>query len=283
MNRRKFRFTKAREVWAAQRQDHQFRGTTLAPNAGVSAAYQADLMRQVREMTKVVERELRTLYAPVMTMDAGPSPSAARILTNALLARFLKHWAALSKPTAKRYMGRVDRTSSAQIGQSIRELSGGLSLRVPPLTGAVKDAFTASVEANVSLIKSIPERYFIDIQGAVLRNVQQGGTGTAGLFEEINRMGQVAERRASLIARDQVSKATTALNDARLRKLGITRFRWIHSGGGKEPRQLHVHMDGQSYSLDDPPVIDEKTGERGLPGQLINCGCRMAPIADFGD
>ncbi|RIQ43658.1 phage head morphogenesis protein, partial [Bordetella avium] len=32
---------------------------------------------------------------------------------------------------------------------------------------------------------------------------------------------------------------------------------------------------------DNPPIIDKTTGERGLPGQLINCKCRMRPVIDF--
>jgi hypothetical protein len=74
-----------------------------------------------------------------------------------------------------------------------------------------------------------------------------------------------------LIARDQVRKVTTAINVERAKSAGITKFRWRHSGGGSEPRQDHVDMDGMIFSYDDPPVIDERTGERGYPGQLINC------------
>ena len=42
-------------------------------------------------------------------------------------------------------------------------------------------------------------------------------------------------------------------------------------------------MSGKVYRLDDPPVIDARTGERGLPGQAIFCRCTMQPIVKFGD
>ena len=64
--------------------------------------------------------------------------------------------------------------------------------------------------------------------------------------------------------------------------LGVKKFKWLHSMGGKEPRPLHKNvLNGNVYSFDDPPVIDERTGERGLPGVLINCRCRMLPVIEF--
>jgi uncharacterized protein with gpF-like domain len=29
------------------------------------------------------------------------------------------------------------------------------------------------------------------------------------------------------------------------------------------------------------PVIDPRTGERGIPGQAINCRCVMRPLVEF--
>jgi uncharacterized protein with gpF-like domain len=42
-------------------------------------------------------------------------------------------------------------------------------------------------------------------------------------------------------------------------------------------------MDGNVYSFDDPPIIDKNTGERGIPGQAINCRCFMVPVIEFED
>jgi len=64
------------------------------------------------------------------------------------------------------------------------------------------------------------------------------------VLREIERVGGVATGAPERIARDQVSKATSALNAARMKGLGIRKFEWIHSGGGKEPRKLHEEMSG---------------------------------------
>jgi uncharacterized protein with gpF-like domain len=68
-------------------------------------------------------------------------------------------------------------------------------------------------------------------------------------------------------------------------KLGIDKYEWLHSAGGQKPRQLHQHMSGKTYSLSNPPIIQQAKGSqpevRGKPGDLINCRCRMVPIIQF--
>lgn len=175
----------------------------------------------------------------------------------------------------------VDRQTAVGVGGSLKELAGEVTLSPAILTGAGRDVLEATIKANVALIQSIPEQYFKQIEGAVMRSIQNG-RGLSELQPEIERIGSVTKERAALIARDQTSKATAALNRIRMETVGIRKFKWLHSGGGKEPRRLHKEtLNGKIYSMDDPPVIDDRTGERGFPGQLINCRCRMVPVLEF--
>lgn len=271
---------------ARQAEGGTFKGTPLHYSAAVEMRYQDTLTRMVRQMRETTESAFKRLdrqfAADALGLDAPSYASQARILADALRKRFVAAFARRSRPAAERMQAQVDAASSASLHGSLREMSGGISLSTRSIPKAATEMLKASVVENVALIRSIPEQYFLDVQGAVMRNIQRGD-GTAGVLREIQRVGGVATRRAELIARDQVSKATSALNAARMKGLGIRKFEWIHSGGGKEPRKLHQRMSGKVYSLDDPPVIDERTGERGLPGQLINCRCAMRPVIDFED
>lgn len=289
MNRRRAQLTKRRKEYAARQNRTEFVGSVLPHNPALARRYAAELKAEVRKARDVIEREVRTLYPADLdkyAMDAAPKSkksqaAQARILTDALTRRFAKHFAQFAPKLAARILGQVNKASNAQVMGSIKQASGGMSIKTPLLTDDIAAVFKASTAANVSLIKSISGKYLEQVQDAVLRNMQQGGTGLEGVLKEISHLGQVAERRADLIATDQVRKATAALNDAKLRRLGVKKFRWIHSGGGKEPRKLHLKYNGMIFDLDDPPVIDERTGERGLPGQLINCRCTMAPVLEF--
>lgn len=276
--------TRARQV-----EGGTFKGTALNPPLSTEARYRDQLERMVAQMRGETERELRKLYGQLGAQDApgwgmdGPSlASQARILTNALSAKFQAAFARRARGLADQLARNVEGASKTSLHASLKELSGGISLKTSVVTPRLREAVKASIAENVGLIKSIPQEYFLKIQGSVMRNIT-AGNGTAGILDTIEHIGAVTSRRAALIARDQTSKATTAVNSARMSALGIRKFEWLHSGGGKEPRKLHEDLSGRVFSLDDPPVIDDKTGERGLPGQLINCRCRMVPVIDFGN
>lgn len=54
-----------------------------------------------------------------------------------------------------------------------------------------------------------------------------------------------------------------------MKSAGVKKFQWLHSAGGRDPRPLHINdypsgLNGGIFSFDDLPVIDEKTGERGI-------------------
>jgi len=40
-------------------------------------------------------------------------------------------------------------------------------------------------------------------------------------------------------------------------------------------------LNGKKFSFNNLPVIDSKTGERGLPGQAFGCRCRMKPVVNI--
>ena len=143
----------------------------------------------------------------------------------------------------------------------------------------------AATRVNVGLIKSIQSQYHEKVFQAVMNNVGDAEAIKGAAEKLVSKtyfIGESVSERAALIARDQTSKLTTATNAARMKSAGVTRFRWRHSGGSYNPRKLHLSYDGQEFDIDNPPIIDERTGERGLPGQAINCRCYMVPVIDFG-
>lgn len=284
MKRRKIRLSPKREAWAAARNDHTFTGTPLNPPDVVEAKFRAELDKMVERMQTVTRRELDKLYrspeAPTIAMDASFSSMAARLvreLTKRLTALFVGRAGGLAKAWAEG----ISRQSAVGLGQSLKDVSGGVTLKTDVISGAVTDVVKASIKQNVALIKSIPREYFLEIEGEVMRSIQTG-RGMADLQPFLEKRYGITKRRAALIARDQTSKATAAINRARMQGLGVKKFKWLHSMGGKEPRPLHKNvLNGNVYSFDDPPVIDERTGERGYPGALINCRCRMIPVIEF--
>ena len=284
----KIRLTRKRLQWAEPRKA-TLKGERLAPFSGAAAAkYDAQLQRMVKAMVKEYNREIRKLFRRhadeehALAMDASLA-SQARMLFNGLDKRYAKLFAQRSKRIVERMVDTTSMQSKVSVGESLKKISGGITIKVPDMPAGLSDAVTAAVAENVGLIKSIQQQYHERISQLVLRATASGGTGANEVFEQIRHYDGLTEKRARLIAVDQTRKLTTVMNVERAKSAGMKKFEWIHSGGGSDPRELHERYDGQIFDYANPPVIDPRTGERGFPGQLINCRCTMAPVLDLGD
>lgn len=237
----------------------------------------------VGQMLKAYRSELETaLAAGPVTLDASIATLARRALAG-LKSRFDRLFSTNAKSLSDSLFGQIDKASAGNLKASLKELSGGITLATPKMPASLAETMKAATASNVSLIKSIPVQFHEKIEGVVLRSIQPGGNGLQDVFEALTNQEGITQRRAKFIAEDQTRKATTAMNSARMQSSGIKQFEWIHSGGGAEPRRLHLKLHGQTFSFDDLPVIDERTGERGLPGQLPNCRCTLRPVLNFGE
>lgn len=279
--------TKRKKAWVQQyKPTAAVRGNTLAYNAAVQDRYVQALNRLVVQMTRQTNRELKRFFeAPDQRAFFGQDASTAsqaRILTNAIQKKFEQLFNKKAKGLAESMVGQADKASSASLYSSLKEMSGGLSMKTTILTGPLLDVTTAAIAENVALIRSIPAQYMTQVQGSVMRSITTGN-GMQDLVPALAKHEGVTVRRARNIAIDQTRKAYNTINKGRMEKLGVNQFEWIHSGGGQKPRQHHIDLSGQIYSFDDLPVIDENTGERGIPGQLINCGCTMRPVIKFNE
>lgn len=278
--------TKKRKAWAAPRKNVVFKGKPLNYNASLQEKYVKELTSLVIQMAKQSNREIIRLFKQEgylardgAAMDANIS-SQARILTNALKAKFESLFGRKAKTLAQNMISSSNKLSKSQVHQSLKEISGGLSIKTDIMPQSLKTIINASVVENVSLIKSIASEYLDNVQGEVMRSIIGGG-GLETLIPALQKREGITLRRAKNIALDQTRKVYSSINRERMTAIGVKEFEWIHSGGGQHPREEHVAMSGNIYRYDDPPVIDSKTGEKGFPGTAINCRCIARPIIDF--
>ncbi len=279
--------TKQRKAYSNSRKAGNLRGLPLQYSAPVQERYKAKLDALVKQMTDTVDEEVRRLFEGgtagefFATEDASIS-SQARILVNSLSKRFNGLFASKAKPYAEAMVKSADVASSTAMHSSLSKLSGGMSLKTVPITGGLEDIYKATISSNVSLIKSIASQYLPKVEGAVMRSITTGN-GLKDLLPALQQYKGQTERRATNIALDQTRKAYNGINRGRMTAIGVQKFMWHHSGGGAHPRPDHVAMDGNIYSFDDLPVVDENTGERGIPGDAINCRCTMSPVFSWSE
>ncbi|VYT37311.1 Phage Mu protein F like protein [Citrobacter amalonaticus] len=178
---------------------------------------------------------------------------------------------------APKFVSAVDSTATKSLKRSVGEKD--LPKVKFTMTPEMKQAVDGIVAENVNLIKSIPEKYFTQVQTITLQSITRG-RDLQYMTEELQKQFGITRRRAERIAIDQNNKATAELAKVRQQSLGITKGIWIHSGGGSHPRPKHVKANGQEFDLDKGlPVGDN--GEYVLPGQEINCGCSWKPVLPF--
>lgn len=278
--------TPTKTDWLRARDKSTVKGLPLNPNASAEARYYKKLADLVRLMTDITAKSLERFYerpeAEVYFSQDASVAAQAKILLNAMWEKFENIFDIRSKPIADSVVKDAGQASQTSLKMSLKQLSGGLTLKTDILSGPLKDIITASIAENVDLIKSIPAQYHKAVSGAVFRSITTGN-GLKDLIPYLDRYKGITLRRARFIAEDQTRKAYNTINKGRLEQIGVGQYEWLHTGGSQHPRKLHQQMSGNIYSFDKPPIIDKRTGERGIPGQLPNCRCRMVPVIKFNE
>lgn len=279
--------TQAKSKWAAKLRSPTLRGAALNPNAAVADRYNQQLQALISQMADQTERAIAKLFTSDVAeqhfgTDASIS-SQARILLNGLRNTFESLFSKRAKYLASQMVNGSDKASKSSLHGSLKDLSGGLSIKTDLTPPELQESLGAALADNVNLIKTIPSSYMDDIFGAVMRSVQAGGNGLQDLIPHMKQYKMISQRHAKNVALDQTRKAFNNASAIRLQAIGVKKFEWIHSGGGAHPRQDHVDMSGNIYSFDDLPIIGIMYGStiRGIPGQLPNCRCTMSPVIDF--
>jgi SPP1 gp7 family putative phage head morphogenesis protein len=164
-------------------------------------------------------------------------------------------------------------TSAYQRDQMLRQFRAALGIdivKAEPWLEPMIGAFTAD---NVALIKSIPNRYFDEVEKTIVRAMRTG-LRWEEVAADIDKRFEVAEGHARLVARDQVGKFMAETNAARQADLGIEKFIW-RTANDNRVRDSHAVLDGETFRWDKPPVVD---GAPSLPGMPINCRCEAEPV-----
>lgn len=93
------------------------------------------------------------------------------------------------------------------------------------------------------------------------------------LVEElIEKKYNISKNKAHFLAENETSILIAKYRQYRFQSEGINSYKWRTRGDGKV-RQWHKELNGQIFTWDTPPIIDDKTGQKGHPGETYNCRC----------
>lgn len=198
-------------------------------------------------------------------LDAGESERVAELIAAAEAATTVSTEAL--EGVAEQFAQRVSTHQRIQLSRQVTAALG-VDVFTPDIgLAAASDAFVAE---NVALIKDLPRKTLIEIQGIIQRGVTSGALH-GDIAKQIQERLTIAKNRAKLIARDQVGKFYGNVQKQRQQAIGVTEFIW-RTVADERVRDTHAALDGQQFKWSTGAA-----GE-GIPGEPINCRCYAEPV-----
>lgn len=177
---------------------------------------------------------------------------------------------------------------SAKVEETIKTLSFGADLPLFAMNqDIVSDLPVVGVKPEIDertasrLRKDYTESQKLNIKGwndeQVLRlreavEKYQTSETKESLIDIIQKEWQVTANKANFLARQETSLFFSKLSMNRAAVSGVRRYRWSTSHD-ERVRESHKKLNGTIHSVDDPPIVDDRTGRRGHPGEDFGCRC----------
>lgn len=185
----------------------------------------------------------------------------------------------------------VSRFNKNQVGAVFQSVLGVSLLSQEPHLAEDLEEFAI---ANSNLIQDLTNNLIAQTQREVFEGLRKGTrheeiarkllSGRKGKDGKVSRL-RVSQKRAALIARDQVNKLNGNLTELRQTGAGVKRYKWRTVGDSRVrgtpgtpsaglPLDLnHFKREGKIFSWDKPPAD-------GHPGEPIQCRCHAEPILE---
>ena len=164
--------------------------------------------------------------------------------------------AAVATNGARSTFTQINTWHKARFRKSMRRYFG---IRVDLLRDTPID-LEARVRENVGLVRTIPERFHAGLAQKIEAIQMDAPFDQQKLRSVLRREYKSSGYNLRRLTRDQTSKLTGQLNQARQTELGIDRYRW-ETSGDERVRPTHNDNDGQVFAWDDPPAATRHPGE----------------------
>jgi uncharacterized protein with gpF-like domain len=279
---------KAKVIW---------RGKVLRPSAAIQQKYLAKINAMVDAMIKETRREVEKLFdqdyahehfgTDSVGIDAAPLASQTRILTNRLKKKYDQLFGKNAFGISDMMVDATNRHSfatsmaAAKDLPTLRDVGAKLTLNFKNLDAPTRNILKSSADRSADFIKTIPEKYLNSVSQAMFTSVTSGN-GMQDLIPFFEKFDTGTKNWVHNTAMDQTRKTYQGLSIGRMKKVGVKKGEWIHSGGSQHPRPLHEAFDGKTFDLDvGAPIGDDD--DNVLPGDDVNCRCSFVPVIEDDD
>lgn len=230
-----------------------------------------------RRIQAEYERSLRGVAREVTKLIRGYDPKD--ILSVERLKKALYAYAEIIEPWGRKTIGKLLQDVANQDARAWQKHTQQMSmaLRKEVQNTPLGDVFKRLADENVNLIKSIPIEAAQRVHSLVNENLFQSARAEE-IATKIMETERITHNRAILIARTEISRASSVLTETRAKKIGSSGYIW-RTSGDLIVRESHRKMNGVFVKWDEPPILDRM---RGHAGCLPNCRCWPLPIFPEG-
>ena len=166
--------------------------------------------------------------------------------------------------------------------QSIEWMDGDFEKAVkaftitPKLTDYMREKIATEWANNLDLyVKNWADESIIKLRKRVTSKVFEGRRAE-DMVAQIQRSHHVSQKKAAFLARQETALLMSKFHESRYREAGSVSYIWSGANDERE-RPDHKALNGKTFFWDSPPVVDQRTGRTGHPGE--DFGCRCVPIA----
>lgn len=179
------------------------------------------------------------------------------------------------RPLLSRVQQVADLTTQHSRQEWARQVKAAIGVDLPTSEPDLVPAMRTFREQNTDLITSLV-RSQVDRVRDILTDAG-AGTRVEEIARSIREGTDATRSRASLIARDQVLSLNARVTQKRHEAAGVTEYVW-RTSRDERVRADHKALDGKRFRYDQPPVVDQRRGERANPGTYYQCRCTAEPI-----
>lgn len=250
-----------------QRQPDHIRRTYFEALQVVTSAAREAVRRALYPHGPALVAEGDRLHGDALRLDA-PAATASRLFADLARDFFAEFSPERIAATVRRFGVELSDYQRREVARQFEQAIGFDPFRMGEAWLPARiEGFVAE---NVALIRTVPQRYFADIEQTLIRSLR-GGERWEGIATAIEERFGVSVSNAERIARDQVGKFYGELNRVRQQDVGVVSYVW-RTARDNRVRDAHDLLEGSAFtwaSGGDPT--------EGHPGEPINCRCQAEP------
>lgn len=158
---------------------------------------------------------------------------------------------------------------------------------IPNLNNYEKESLNNNyTETTKKYIKNWLEKDIIKFRNEMKQYVLEDGYNSLTLAKKIQKQYNVSQDKAVFLARQESNLLLAEYSKNKYKKMGFNSYEWQTANDEKvrdypknnESGGNHKALNHLIFNYDDPPIVNQITGERANPGEAYNCRCVGAPV-----